>query len=62
MGLVPEDVNVVLNVFSPLGVNVELGKVCKNCVITFEDHELPADLIVLSKREFDAILGMDWLT
>ena len=35
---------------------------CKKCAITLEDHESPIDLIVLSIREIDVILGIDWLT
>ena len=62
LGLVPEELNVALNAVSPLGITVKLGKVCKKCAITLEDHELPTDLIVLSMREFDVILGINWLT
>ena len=31
-------------------------------VISFGDHELVADLIPLDVREFDVILGIDWLS
>ena len=62
LGLVPQDLDVALNAVSLLGVTVKLGKVCKECALYLEDHELPADLIVLALREFDVILGIDWLT
>ena len=62
LGLVPQNLDVALNAVSPLGVTVKLGKVCKECALTLEDHELPVDLIVLAIREFDVILGIDWLT
>ena len=41
---------------------MELGKVCKDCTINLEDQNLPANLIVLAIKEFDVILGIEWLT
>ena len=61
LGLVPQTLEVALNTVSPLGVSVKLSKVFKDCPLTLEGKNLPADLIVLSMREFDAILGIDWL-
>ena len=54
LGLVPQTLEVALNAASPLGVSVKLSKVCKDCPLTLEGRNLPADLIVLSMREFDA--------
>ena len=51
-----------MNAVSPLRVSVKLSKVCKDCPLTLKDRNLPADLIVLAMKEFDAILGIDWLT
>ena len=51
-----------LNAVSPLGATVKLGKVCKECALILEDRDLPTDLIGLSMREFDVILGIHWLT
>ena len=51
-----------MNIVSPLEVSVKLSKVCKDCPLTLEDRNLPANLIVLSMKEFDTILGVDWLT
>ena len=62
MGLVPQNLDVALSAILPLGATVKLGKVCKECVLILEDQELTTDLIVLSMKEFDVILGIDWLT
>lgn len=35
--------------------------VCRSCPIRIGDRELVADLMVLDMRDFDVILGMDWL-
>ena len=59
LGLVPQTLEVAWNAVSPLGVTVELSKVCKDCPLTLEGRNLLADLIVLSMREFDTILGID---
>ena len=61
LGLVPQTLEVPLNVISPLEVSVRLGKVCKDCTLNLENRNLPIDLIVLSIKEFDVILGIDWL-
>ena len=61
-GLVPQTLDVSLNAISPLGVSVKLGKVCKDCLLNWNDQNFPSDLIVLSMKEFDVILGIDWLT
>ena len=34
----------------------------KNCPIVIHDREFSADLIAQPFREFDLILGMDWLS
>ena len=62
LGLVPQALDIELNVVSPLGVTVKLGRVCKGCPLNLENRNLSADLIVLSMKEFDVILGIDWLT
>ena len=48
LGLVPQELETVLNAVSPLGVTVKLGKVCKDCPLTLENRNFPTDLIVLS--------------
>ena len=62
LGLVPQELETILNAVSTFGVTVKLGKVCKDCPLTLENRSFPTDLIVLSMSEFDVILGIDWLT
>ena len=51
-----------MHVTSPLGHNVSVNSVYRNCPIVIQAREFFADLITLPFREFDLILGMDWLT
>ena len=51
-----------LVVATPVGHSVITKKVFKGCVIHIGEHELPADLICMEIRDFDVILGMDWLS
>ena len=46
-----------------LGPNsVIVNKVYRDCPIRIREYEFSGDLIELSFREFDVILGMDWLS
>ena len=38
------------------------GKVYRDCPIKIREYEFLGDLIELSFKEFDVILGMDWLS
>ena len=49
-------------VTNPLGHNAIVNKVYKDCPIRIREYEFLGDLIELSFREFDAILGIDWLS
>ena len=49
-------------VTNPLGHSVIVNRVYKDCPIRIQEYEFPGDLIKLSFREFDVILGMDWLS
>ena len=51
-----------MHVTSPLGHIVSVNNVYRNCPIVIQVREFLADLITLPFREFDLILGMDWLT
>ena len=51
-----------MHVTSPLGQSVKVNRVYKNCPIVIHDREFSANLIALPFREFDLILGMDWLS
>ena len=67
LGLVPQELETVLNAVSPLGVTVKLVKLCKDCPLTLKNRNFSTDcfstdLIVLSILKFDVILGIDWLT
>ena len=42
--------------------SVVVNKVYRGCPIRIREYEFPRDLIKLSFREFDVILGMDWLS
>ena len=48
-------------VTNPIGHSVVVNEVCRDCPIKIREYEFPTDLIELSFREFDVILGMDWL-
>ena len=49
-------------VTNPLGHSVIENKVYRDCPIIVRKYEFLGDLIELSFREFDVILGMDWLS
>ena len=51
-----------MHVTSPLGQSVNVNRVYKNYPIVIHDREFSADLIALPFREFDLILGIDWLS
>ena len=49
-------------VTNPLGHSVIVNRVYRDCPIRIREYEFPGDLIKLSFKEFDVILGMDWLS
>ena len=49
-------------VTDPLGHSVIVNRVYRDCPIRIREYEFPRDLIELSFKEFDVILGMDWLS
>ena len=49
-------------VTNPLGHSVIMNKVYRDCLIRIRDYEFLRDLIELSFREFDVMLGMEWLS
>ena len=49
-------------VTNPLGHSVIMNRVYRDCPIRIREYEFLGDLIELSFREFDVILGMDWLS
>ena len=42
--------------------SVAVNRVYRDCPIRIQEDEFSGDLIELSFREFDVILGMDWLS
>ena len=51
-----------MHVTSSLGHSVSVNSIYRNCPIIIQTREFLADLITLPFREFDLILGMDWLS
>ena len=49
-------------VTNPLGHSVIVNIVYRDCPIKIREYEFLGDLIELSFRELDMILGMDWLS
>ena len=49
-------------VTNPLRHSIIVNGVYRDCPIKIQEYEFPRDLIKLSFREFDVILGMDWLS
>ena len=61
-GLLKSETEYDILVTNPLGHRVIVNKVFRDCPIKIGEYEFPGDLIELSFREFDVILGMDWLS
>ena len=49
-------------VTNSLGHSVIVNRIYKDCPIRIREYEFSGDLIELSFREFDVILGIDWLS
>ena len=49
-------------VTNPLGHSVIVNKVYRDCPIRIREYEFSGNLIELSFKEFDVILGIDWLS
>ncbi|KAL0332911.1 UNVERIFIED_CONTAM: Transposon Tf2-12 polyprotein [Sesamum calycinum] len=50
-----------LIVYLPVGGGVVVNSVRKGSIVRIGDVNLPVDLVVMDLKEFDVILGMDWL-
>ena len=57
-----EQLSYDMHVTSTLGHSVNVNRVYRNCPIVIQDREFSTNLIALPFREFDLILGMDWLS
>ena len=62
LGLEVETLEVPLHVSSPLGIRVNIDKICRGCELEISGILLTVDLSVLDMSEFDVILMMDLLT
>ena len=51
-----------MSCISPLRVEGDQGRVYRDCPFKIREYEFFGDLIELSFKEFDVILGMDWLS
>ena len=49
-------------VTNQLGHSGIVNRVYRDCPIRIREYEFPGDLIEFSFREYDVILGMDWLS
>ncbi|KAL0367525.1 UNVERIFIED_CONTAM: hypothetical protein Sradi_3642600 [Sesamum radiatum] len=50
-----------LMVYFPMRGGVIVNSVRKGSLVRIEDVNLPVDLVVMDRKEFDVILGMDWV-
>ena len=62
LNLTIENLNLVLSVETSLGEIPITFTIYKSCLVQINNLTLPIDLISLEMREFDVILGIDWLT
>ena len=46
----------------PAGGTIIVDKVVKYCLVIINGNALYADLVVIKLKEFNVILGMDWLS
>lgn len=51
-----------LSVSTPISNVLLVDRGYVNCLVAIDDHQLLADLHVMSIKDFDVILGMDWLS
>ncbi|XP_043698650.1 uncharacterized protein LOC122649528 [Telopea speciosissima] len=61
LNVVPKVLNYRLCVSTPSGGMIETKLICEGCDVEIMDRKLTADLILLEMKDFDVILGMDWL-
>ena len=62
LGLEVEALEDPLYVSSPIGIRARIGMICRGCELVISGTLLIVDLRIMDMSEFDAILGMDWLT
>ncbi|XP_043710289.1 uncharacterized protein LOC122659218 [Telopea speciosissima] len=62
MPIKPKQMTQNMVVTTPTGSKVELSMIYDPCPVRVCNHGLEASLIVLDMKDFDVILGMDWLS
>ena len=60
--LTPTSLEFELCISTPSGDVFVVNQICKKCRLNIEGRTMEADLIVMDMKDFDIILGMDWLT
>ncbi|GAV84238.1 RVP_2 domain-containing protein [Cephalotus follicularis] len=61
LDVTPDCMSNILDVSTPTGTSMYTDSVYRSCEMSMASIHLYADLIVLPIRDFDVILGMDWL-
>ena len=51
-----------MSVSLPAGDPLIADRVVRDSRVLIEGQEFPADLVALDMRDFDVVLGMDWLS
>ncbi|VFQ77698.1 unnamed protein product [Cuscuta campestris] len=59
--IMKENLEQPILVSNPLGHSMRLNHVYQDCPLIVEGHQFSANLVELPYKEFDIILGMDWL-
>ncbi|GAV89509.1 RVP_2 domain-containing protein [Cephalotus follicularis] len=62
LDVTPDCMSYILDVSTPTGTSMYTDSVYRSCEISMAGIPLYVDLIVLPIRDFDIILGMDWLS
>ncbi|GAV91212.1 zf-CCHC domain-containing protein/RVP_2 domain-containing protein [Cephalotus follicularis] len=62
LDVTPDCLSYTLDVSTPTGTSMYTDSVYRSCEMSIAGIPLYADLIVLPIRDFDVILGMDWLS
>ena len=55
-------IDMPIRVSTPVGKSVIVEKVYRSCLVTFVASNTHVDLVILEMVDFDAILGMTWLS
>ena len=62
MGLQVEALKVPFDIYSPIGSSSSVQWVARRCKVEIAGVRFDFDIILFDMDEFDAILGVDWLS